>query len=57
MIHKNKAIYDYYPQLQKILKGTLHTEKEDKCNHENMGVINLTRQVDKQMKNRKKKKH
>jgi hypothetical protein len=55
MIHKNKAIYDYYPQLQKILKGTLHTEKEDKCNHENMGVINLTRQVDKQMKNRKKK--
>jgi hypothetical protein len=25
------------PTLQKILKGTLYTEKEDKHNHENMG--------------------
>jgi hypothetical protein len=22
--------------LQKILKGSLHTEEQDKCNHENM---------------------
>lgn len=25
------------PELQTILKGILHTEEEDKYNHENMG--------------------
>jgi hypothetical protein len=28
------------PALQKILKGILYTEKEDKCNHESMGKSN-----------------
>jgi hypothetical protein len=40
------------PALQKILKRILHTEMEDKCNQENKKV-NLTRQVDKQMKIRR----
>jgi hypothetical protein len=35
------------PALQKILKRIVHTEEEDKCNHEIMGKINLTRRVDK----------
>jgi hypothetical protein len=26
------------PALQKILKGILHTEEEDKCNHEIIGI-------------------
>jgi hypothetical protein len=25
------------PEMQKIPKGILHTEEQDKCNHENMG--------------------
>jgi hypothetical protein len=32
MINKSKAIHD-----QKILKGILHTEEEDKYHQENMG--------------------
>jgi hypothetical protein len=39
------------PVLQKILKGNIHTEEQDKVNHENKGKINLTRQVYKQIKN------
>jgi hypothetical protein len=38
------------PALQKILKEILHTEEKNKCNHEYIGKINFTRQVDKQMK-------
>jgi hypothetical protein len=30
----------------------LWTEKEDKCNQENRGTINLTRWVEKQVRNR-----
>jgi hypothetical protein len=29
--------------LQKILKGILHTEEQDKFNHENMGKINISK--------------
>jgi hypothetical protein len=39
---KNK-VFLAQPALQKILKGILHTEEEDKCNHENMRKINLTK--------------
>jgi hypothetical protein len=31
------------PALQKMFKGVLHTEEENKYNHENMGKINTTR--------------
>jgi hypothetical protein len=41
------------PALQKIFKGILHTEEEDKCNYENMESRTLTRHVDKQMKSKK----
>jgi hypothetical protein len=41
--------------LQRILKRMLHTEKEDKCNHENMRM-NKSRQGDKQMKSKSKSK-
>jgi hypothetical protein len=34
-------------------KLALHTEEEDKCNHENRGKIGLTREVHMQMKDRK----
>jgi hypothetical protein len=38
------------PALQKILKGILYREKEDKFNHKNMGKINLSRQANKQVR-------
>jgi hypothetical protein len=41
------------PVLQKILKATLHTDWEDKCDQENTGKINFTRGVNKQMMNKK----
>jgi hypothetical protein len=31
------------PALQKILKGILHTEDENKHSHERMGLFNLKR--------------
>jgi hypothetical protein len=37
--------------LQKILKRILHTEEEDKCNHDNQKK-NPTRLVEKQVRNR-----
>jgi hypothetical protein len=41
------------PTHNKIFKGILCRDEEDKCNHENMGKINLTTGVGKQMKRRK----
>jgi hypothetical protein len=38
---------------QKILKGILYIEEEDKHSHERQERINLTRQVDKEMRIRK----
>jgi hypothetical protein len=38
------------PALQKILKGILHREDENKHNHERMGIINLKRRADKSLK-------
>jgi hypothetical protein len=34
---KLKEFMTIKPELQKILKRILQTEKEDKCNHENIG--------------------
>jgi hypothetical protein len=33
------------PVLQNILKGILHTEEEDKCDHKNMGKNKPTGKV------------
>jgi hypothetical protein len=50
---KNK-VFLAQPALQKILKGILHTEEEDKHKHENMGIKKLfIIRIDKQMKIRK----
>jgi hypothetical protein len=35
------------PPLQKILKGILHTEDENKQNHKGQEVLNLIRRTDK----------
>jgi hypothetical protein len=41
------------PALQKVHKWIINTEKEDKCNHENMGKINLIKWINEQMKTEK----
>jgi hypothetical protein len=39
MINKAKIRYDTKPPLHKTLKGMLHTEDENKHNHERTGSI------------------
>jgi hypothetical protein len=41
------------PALQKILKGILHTKREDKHTMRILGRINLARRMDKQLRIRK----